>query len=42
MALLTDFGHQLMTVGELAAYLELIDHQEALLIVKPHGRCTWS
>lgn len=40
MALLTDFGHQLMTVGELAAYLELIDHQEALLIVKPHEPVT--
>ena len=39
MTMLNDFGTQLMNVAELITYLEAINHQEALLLVKPHGKC---
>ncbi|XP_065672502.1 mucosa-associated lymphoid tissue lymphoma translocation protein 1 isoform X4 [Hydra vulgaris] len=38
--LLKDLGFQLMEVAELAAYLEAIDNQEALLLIKTHEHVT--
>ncbi|XP_047139673.1 mucosa-associated lymphoid tissue lymphoma translocation protein 1 isoform X1 [Hydra vulgaris] len=38
--LLKDLGFQLMEVAELAAYLEAIDNQEALLLIKPYEHVT--
>ena len=37
-SLLQDLCQQLFTVEQLISYLKVIGNQEALLLIKPHGR----
>jgi len=39
-ALLQDMGHKCKTVRQLISYLEQIDHDAALELLKPEGRPT--